>query len=112
VGGPRSAASIVHRLLVQRGFLGDAPAQVNRLEPRPVFLAVLAQPGKDLFLQRIPLRDQIAACPEPACGEPVESVEGPTLSDVEGNVELTKTRNVSSRRSTLPPLTGVVNLRH
>lgn len=49
-----------HGALVGRGFLGDAPAQVTRLEPATVFLAVLAQAWEYVFLKRIPLSLEIA----------------------------------------------------
>jgi hypothetical protein len=49
-----------HGALVRRCFLGHASAQVNRLEPTTVFLAVLAPAREHACLQRIPLGLQAA----------------------------------------------------
>ena len=41
----------VHRLLVERGFLADSPAQVDGLEPAAVLLAEVAEPDEDVLLR-------------------------------------------------------------
>ena len=56
------AQADVHCPLVDRGFLANAPAQVDGLKAVSIFLCQFPQPWEDPFLQRVALRFQVAEC--------------------------------------------------
>ena len=64
------AQADLHRLLIERGLVADAPPQVDGLEPRAMLLAQRAELRKHLALERVALRLQV--------------LEGRTHEDAEG----------------------------